>query len=42
MMTKVLSTQLGRNVFTFVDDIIVRSMKQQSHILDLLETFANF
>jgi hypothetical protein len=32
MTTKVLSTQLGRNVLTYVDDIIVRSMKQQSHI----------
>jgi hypothetical protein len=35
MMAKVLSTQLGRNVLTYVDDIIVRSTKQQSHILDL-------
>jgi hypothetical protein len=32
MTTKVLSSQLGRNVLTYVDDIIVRSTKQQSHI----------
>jgi hypothetical protein len=42
MKTKVLSTQLGRNVLTYVDDIIVRSTKQQSHISDLQDTFANF
>jgi hypothetical protein len=28
MTTKVLSTQLGRNIFTCVDDIIVKSTKQ--------------
>jgi hypothetical protein len=32
MTTKVLSSQLGRNVLIYVDDIIVRSTKQQSHI----------
>jgi hypothetical protein len=37
-----LSSQLGRNVSTYVDDIIVRSMKQQSHISDLQETITNF
>jgi hypothetical protein len=42
MTTKVLSTQLSRNVLTYVDDIIIRSTKQQSHISDLQETFANF
>jgi hypothetical protein len=42
MTTKVLSSQLGRNVLTYVDDIIVRSTKQQDHISDLQETFANF
>jgi hypothetical protein len=35
MTTKVLSTQLGRNVLTYVDDIIIRSTKQQNHISDL-------
>jgi hypothetical protein len=42
MATNVLITQLGGNGFTYVDDIIVRSTKQQSHISDLQETFANF
>jgi hypothetical protein len=42
MTTNVLITQLGGNGFTYVDDIIVRSTKQQSHISDLQETFANF
>jgi hypothetical protein len=42
MIAKMLSIQLGINVLTYVDDIIVRSTKQQSHILDLQETFANF
>jgi hypothetical protein len=37
-----LRTQLGKNVLTYVDDIIVRSTKHQSHISDLQETFAKF
>jgi hypothetical protein len=39
---KVLSSQIGKNVLTYVDDIIVRSNKHEGHILDLQETFANF
>jgi hypothetical protein len=42
MTTKVLSPQIGRNVLTYVDDIIVKSTKQENHIADLQETFANF
>jgi hypothetical protein len=42
MTSKVLSTQIGKNVLTYVDDIIVKSMKQENHIADLQETFANF
>jgi hypothetical protein len=42
MTSKVLSSQLGWNVLMYVDDIIVRSTKQQDHISDLQETFANF
>jgi hypothetical protein len=42
MTTKVLHSQLGRNVLTYVDDIIVKSTKQENHIADLQETFANF
>jgi hypothetical protein len=42
MTAKVLSSQIGRNVLTYVDDIIVKCTKQENHITDLQETFANF
>jgi hypothetical protein len=42
MTAKVLFSQIGRNVLTYVDDIIVKSTKQENHIADLQETFANF
>jgi hypothetical protein len=42
MTSKALSTQIGRNVLTYIDDIIVRCMKQVDHIADLQGTFANF
>jgi hypothetical protein len=42
MIAKVLHSQIGRNVLTYVDDIIVKSTKQENHIVDLQETFANF
>jgi hypothetical protein len=42
MTTRVLHSQIGRNVLTYVDDIIVKSTKQENHIADLQETFANF
>jgi hypothetical protein len=29
-------------VLTYIDDIIVKSTKQENHITDLQETFANF
>jgi hypothetical protein len=41
-MTTKVSSQLGRNVLSYVDDIIIKSTKQQDHISDLQETFANF
>jgi hypothetical protein len=40
--SKVLSTQISRSVLTYVDDIIVKSTKQENHIAYLQETFANF
>jgi hypothetical protein len=40
--SKVLHSQIGRNVLTYVDDIIIKSTKQENHIADLQETFANF
>jgi hypothetical protein len=42
MTTNVLRSQIGRNVLTYVDDIIVKSTKQENHIADLQETFVNF
>jgi hypothetical protein len=42
MTSKVLYIQIGKNVLTYVDDIIVKSTKQKNHIADLQETFANF
>jgi hypothetical protein len=41
-MTTNVHSQIGRNVLTYVDDIIVKSTKQENHIADLQETFANF
>jgi hypothetical protein len=42
MTTNVLHSQIDRNVLTYVDDIIVKSTKQENHIANLQETFANF
>jgi hypothetical protein len=42
MIVKVLHSQIGKNVLTYVDDIIVKSTKQENHVADLQETFANF
>jgi hypothetical protein len=42
MTAKVLHSQIGRNVLTYVDDIIVKRTKQEHHIADLQETFTNF
>jgi hypothetical protein len=42
MTTKVLHSQINKNVLTYVDDIIVKSTKQENHIVDLHEAFANF
>jgi hypothetical protein len=42
MTAKVLCSQIGRNVLTYVDVIIVKSTKQENHIADLQETVTNF
>jgi hypothetical protein len=42
MTAKVLHSQISKNVLTYVDDIIVKSTKQENHVADLQETFANF
>jgi ribonuclease HI len=37
----VLESQVGRNIFTYVDDIVVASKNKEDHLTDLTETFAN-
>jgi hypothetical protein len=37
----VLESQVGCNIFTYVDDIIVASKNKEDHLADLAETFAN-
>jgi hypothetical protein len=41
MMKATLKDQVGRNVHSYVDDIIVASKKKESCISDQMETFAN-
>jgi hypothetical protein len=38
---KVLENQVGHNIFTYVDDIVVASKSKEDHLTDLVETFAN-
>jgi ribonuclease HI len=37
----VLESQVGRNIFTYVDDIVVANKNKVDHLADLAETFAN-
>jgi hypothetical protein len=37
----VLESQVGRNIFTYIDDIVVASKNKEDHLADLAETFAN-
>jgi hypothetical protein len=41
MMKVILKDQMQRNVFAYVDDIVVASRKKATHIQDLAETFTN-
>jgi hypothetical protein len=41
MMKTVLKEQMERNVCAYIDDIVVASMKKETQIQDLAETFAN-
>jgi hypothetical protein len=38
---KVLEDQMGRNVFTYVDDIVVASKSKEDHLSELAESFSN-
>jgi hypothetical protein len=37
----VLESQVGRNIFTYVDDIVIASKNKEDHLADLAETYAN-
>jgi hypothetical protein len=41
MMKAALKDQIGRNVLSYVDDIVVASRKRDTYISDLAETFMN-
>jgi hypothetical protein len=41
MMKVALKDQVGRNVLSYVDDIVVVSKKKENYISDLAETFTN-
>jgi hypothetical protein len=38
---RILEDQMGHNIFTYVDDIVVASKNKQDHLSELEETFAN-
>jgi hypothetical protein len=38
---RVLESQVGRNIFTYEEDIVVASKNKEDHLVDLAETFAN-
>jgi hypothetical protein len=38
---RVLESQVGHNIFTYVDDIVFASKNKEDHLADLAETFAN-
>ena len=41
MTSTVLHKQIGKNLLTYVDDIVVKNKKRRDHIKDLQETFIN-
>jgi hypothetical protein len=41
MMKAILKKQMERNVFAYVDNIVVTSRKKETHLQDLAETFTN-
>jgi hypothetical protein len=41
MMKAILKDQIQKNIFTYLDDIVVASRKKATQIQDLVETFAN-
>jgi hypothetical protein len=41
MMKAILKEQMEKNVFTYVNDIVVARRKKETQLQDLVETFAN-
>ena len=39
LMTKMFAQQIGRNVQVYVEDMLVKSRKEENHLEDLRETF---
>jgi hypothetical protein len=40
-MNSCLESQIGRNVHVYIDDVVVKSARQDDLVADLTETFAN-
>jgi hypothetical protein len=40
MIVIVLHPQIRRNILSYVDDIVIKSVQRRDHISDLAETFA--
>ena len=38
-MNKIFTHQIGRNVQVYVDDMLVKSLREEDHLDDLRETF---
>ena len=39
LMNKIFMHQIGRNVLVYVDDMLVKSLRENDHLDDLQETF---
>ena len=39
LMNKMFAHQIGRNVQVYVDDMLVKSLREEDHLDDLRETF---
>ena len=39
LMNKMFARQLGKNVQVYVDDMLVKSVRESDHLSDLQETF---
>ena len=42
LMNKMFTNQIGRNVQVYVDDMLVKSRREDDHLEDLKETFDTF